>query len=125
MLGFLLKIAFKALYYKVFKKRGSKRMSDSGLIGTALAVVGGMPLVLAEAAAAQTPTAPNGVVIPVWALSLAVTLALGFIGYLLKRSMEQLDGPLEKLNTKVEDLAVKVAPLEARIQNVEKKLDSK
>lgn len=96
-------------------------MSDSNLIGSALAVVGGMPLVLAEAAASPQ----GGVVIPIWALSLAVTLALGFIGYLLKRSMDQLDSTLEKLNTKVEELSMKVAPLEARIQNVEKKLDEK
>lgn len=99
-------------------------MSDSNLIGSAMAVIGGMPLVLAEAAAAQAPVA-NGVVIPVWALSLAVTLALGFIGFLLKRSMDQLDGTLEKLNIKVDELSIKVAPLEARIENLEKKLDSK
>jgi len=100
-------------------------MSDSSLIGSALAVVGGMPLVLAEAAAAQSPTVPGGVVIPVWALSLAVTLALGFIGYLLKRSMDQLDKTLEKLNSKVEELSIKVAPLEARIHNLESKSESK
>lgn len=100
-------------------------MSDSSLIGSALAVIGGMPLVLAEAAAAQAPTAPGGVVIPVWALSLAVTLALGFIGYLLKRSMDQLDKTLEKLNSKVEDLTLKVAPLDARVTHLENKFESK
>ncbi len=100
-------------------------MSDSSLIGSSLAAIGGMPLVLAEAATAAGGTSPGGVVIPIWALSLAVTLALGFIGYLLKRSMDQLDNTLERLNMKVEELSIKVAPLEARIQNVEKKLDTK
>jgi membrane protein implicated in regulation of membrane protease activity len=96
--------------------------TDNGLIGTVLAVAGGMPLVLAEAAAPVAPQA-NGIVIPVWALSMLVTIILGLLSFLLKRSLDQVDKTLEKLDARVGDLAAKVAPLDARISNLEHKVE--
>ncbi len=99
-------------------------MSDSGLASALFAVAGGMPLVLAEAVVAQpTPPQMNGVVIPIWALSLAVTMTLGVIGYLLKRSLDQVDRSLEKLDARVGEMAQRVAPLDSRVTALEKKLD--
>lgn len=83
---------------------------EIAVVSTMIGASGSIPLVLA-----QTTTQPNGVVMPVWAVSILASLFLGTLGYLLKRSWEQVDKTLEKLDSRV-------SRLEDRIINMEQKL---
>jgi hypothetical protein len=88
--------------------------SESFLVSAMIGASGSMPLVLAQ----TTSTAPGGVVIPVWAISVITSVFLGTLGFLLKRSWEQVDRTLEKLDARV-------GRVEDRITGMEQTLHTK
>lgn len=88
-------------------------MKSSVLGSLGLGMSGSVPLILAQ----STPAAPtvSGVTIPVWALSLLATFAMGVTGYLLKRSLEQVDRSLEKLDARMGRVENQVHAMENKL----------
>jgi hypothetical protein len=85
--------------------------SESLMVSAMIGASGSVPLVLAQTTA---PPSGGGVVIPVWAVSVLASVFLGTLGYLLKRSWEQVDRTLEKLDARM-------GRVEERISNMEQK----
>lgn len=84
--------------------------SESLMVSAMIGASGSVPLVLAQ----TTAPVSGGVVIPVWAVSVLASVFLGTLGYLLKRSWEQVDRTLEKLDARM-------GRVEERISNMEQK----
>lgn len=91
---------------------------ESAVVSAMIGASGSIPLVLAQ----TTTTSPAGVVMPVWAVSILASVFLGTLGYLLKRSWEQVDKTLEKLDSRVMRLDDRVSRVEDRITRMEQKL---
>lgn len=85
--------------------------SESVMVSAMIGASGSVPLVLAQ----TTAPVGTGVVIPVWAVSVLASVFLGTLGFLLKRSWEQVDRTLEKLDARV-------GRVEERIHHMEQKL---
>ena len=86
--------------------------AEGSVISTVIGASGAVPLALAQASA---PTTGSEVNMPVWALSMTLTAVLAVLGYLLKRSWEQVDKTLEKLDARV-------GRVEERMSDIERKL---
>lgn len=85
--------------------------TESSIISTVIGASGAVPLMLAQA----SPPATNGVNMPVWALSIFLTSVLAVLGYLLKRSWEQVDKTLEKLDARVGRVEERMTDLERKL----------
>lgn len=81
--------------------------TESSVVSAVIGASGTVPLALAQAN-------PEGG-FPVWVLSISLTTVLAVLGYLLKRSWEQVDKTLEKLDARV-------GRVEDRLVDVERKL---
>lgn len=87
-------------------------MTTSELAGGAIALAAPGPI-LAVAAT------ESGVVIPVWFITTSVSVLVGVIGFLLKRSLDAVDGRLEKLDAHASTQLERQARLEERVHNIE------
>lgn len=63
--------------------------------------------------------ADNGVVVPVWFITTSVSVLVGVVGFLLKRSLDAVDGRLEKLDAHASTQLERQARLEERVSNIE------
>lgn len=87
-------------------------MKPVALVAASGISAGGItPLVLAQA----TP----GVTLPVWLISLLATAALGVIGFLLKRALEQFDKTLAKLDERGQNLDKRFDAFDARFDRLD------
>lgn len=87
-------------------------MTTSEIAGGAIALAAPGPM-LAVAAA------DNGVVLPVWFITTSVSVLVGLIGFLLKRSLDAVDKRLEKLDAHASAQVERQARLEERVSNIE------
>lgn len=87
-------------------------MTTSDLAGGAIALAVPGPLLAAAAA-------DNGVVVPVWFITTSVSVLVGVVGFLLKRSLDAVDGRLEKLDAHASTQLERQARLEERVSNIE------
>lgn len=92
--------------------------TEGSVISTVIGASGAVPLVLAQTTAPRM----EGVTMPIWAISILLTSVLAVLGYLLKRSWEQVDRTLEKLDARVERLDTRVEGFERRMSDIERKL---
>jgi hypothetical protein len=90
-------------------------MTTAEITGAAVASIAPAPLVVL----AQAGTGSPAVYVPVWAISLVVTLMVGAIGFFLKRALEQVDRRLEKLDAHFVEHVRSQARLEERVANIE------
>lgn len=91
-------------------------MTTAELTGAAVASIAPAPLVVLAQASG---TGASAVYVPVWLLSLLVTLMVGAIGFFLKRALEQVDRRLEKLDAHFVEHVRTQARLEERVSNIE------
>jgi mannitol-specific phosphotransferase system IIBC component len=87
-------------------------MTTSELAGGAIALAAPGPI-LAVAAT------ESGVVIPVWVITTSVSVLVGIVGFLLKRSLDAVDGRLEKLDAHASAQVERQARLEERVHSIE------
>jgi hypothetical protein len=87
-------------------------MTTSELAGGAIALAAPGPI-LAVAAT------ESGVVIPVWVITTSVSVLVGIVGFLLKRSLDAVDGRLEKLDAHASAQVERQARLEERVRSIE------
>lgn len=87
-------------------------MTTSEIAGGAIALAAPGPI-LAVAAT------ESGVVIPVWFITSSVSVLVGLIGFLLKRSLDAVDARLEKLDAHASAQVERQARLEERVHNIE------
>jgi membrane protein implicated in regulation of membrane protease activity len=87
-------------------------MTTSEIAGGAIALAAPGPLLAAAAA-------DNGVVVPVWVITTSVSVLVGVVGFLLKRSLDAVDGRLEKLDAHASTQLERQARLEERVSNIE------
>lgn len=87
-------------------------MTTSELAGAAVALAAPGPILAAAAA-------DSGVVLPVWFITSSVSILVTIVGFLLKRSLDAVDGRLEKLDAHASAQVERQARLEERVHNIE------
>lgn len=86
---------------------------------TTAEVAGGAIAIAAPGPVLAVAASDAGVVLPVWFITTSVSVMVAVVGFLLKRSLDQVDKKLEKLDAHAAHQVERQARLEVRVSNIE------